>query len=213
MNDGSRQGQKTWTLLIHKPGGWDGGCCIHRKKKSARVLSLITSIFLGGGCSILIIYKIWAQKIQNPQRDHFSYLPFLMCLNSVLSSVITTLVIDRDNVTKDPESSIWNASPVSLKGAGACLLIPNGSRPPRNTWDVYYQRKVQNKTGWLSLWISPSPKVSHSCAIVSSCIFTRLISSVCMLCVQESKRGVIALKRITYCLIEVSLNSAIFLKK
>lgn len=25
------------------------------------------------------------------------------------------LVIDRDNVTKDPESSIWNALPVSLK--------------------------------------------------------------------------------------------------
>lgn len=52
-----------------------------------------------------------------------------MCLNSVLSSVITTLVIDRDHVTKDPESSIWNASPVFLKGSGACLLIPNGSRP------------------------------------------------------------------------------------
>lgn len=42
------------------------------------------------------------------------------------------LVIDRDNVTKDPESTrIQHLECLASvpKGAGSCLLIPNGSHP------------------------------------------------------------------------------------
>lgn len=63
----------------------------------------------------------------------------------------------------------------------------------RDARDVYSQHALTQ------LQIDSNSRVPHSSIATANCIFIELISSVCMLHVQESESGVIALERMKNC--------------
>lgn len=98
-----------------------------KKKKKARVLSLTCHFF--GDCSRLIIYKIWAEKNSKPTEGTF----FIFAILNMFKFCFVLGNHDAGDRSWycHQRSRVQHLECLASvpKGAGACLLIPNGSHP------------------------------------------------------------------------------------